>query len=370
MSEKTTLNRISIKGIFEPVDDGYGFIRCNGCSISSDDIFVSPEHIKQFGLRTGDVIDGIAGRKEEDKSRRLLYVNSVNEAEPFQSRSRIKFEDGTPEFSRENFKLSGKFKENVTLRLIDYISPIGKGQRGMIVAPPKAGKTTIIKNIANSIIKSQPDTFVFVLLVDERPEEVTDFADNVCGDNVEIVASTFDESPEHHKRVAEFTLERAKRIVECGKDAVILLDSITRLVRAYNLTIESSGKTLSGGLDPAALFAPKKFFGAARKLREGGSLTIIATALIDTGSRMDNVIFEEFRGTGNMELVLSRELQERHIFPAIDITKSSTRRCELLMTPKEMETAEGIRRTFSSHQNPESAMRTILRCLQPKTITR
>lgn len=363
MIENETSNRIEVAGLFEAVDDGYGFVRCNKYAISNDDTFVSPEHIRQFGLRTGDVINGIAGRKEEDKSRRLIYVNTINGKKPFYNRNRAKFENGTPEFSKENFRLSKNFEKNISLKLIDYIAPIGKGQRGMIVAPPKAGKTTIIKDIANSIIHNHPDSFTFVLLIDERPEEVTDFADNVCGENIEIVASTFDESPEHHKRVAEFTLERAKRMVENGKDVIILLDSITRLVRAYNITVDPSGKILSGGLDPAALFAPKKFFGSARKLRDGGSLTIVATALIDTGSRMDNVIFEEFRGTGNMELVLSRELQEHHIFPAIDVSKSSTRRNELLMTSSERKIEESIRKIYASYQDPETAMKMIIRHL-------
>ena len=366
MSEMINPERFEIAGLFEAVDDGYGFIRCNQYNISSDDIFVSQEMIRMFGLRTGDLIEGIAGRKELNKSRPLIYINQINHREPRENRSRMKFETGIPTFPNENFHLSTAVTDSLGLKLIDYLAPIGKGQRGMIVAPPKAGKTTIIKDIANGMIQSHPDTIVFILLIDERPEEVTDFIDNVHGNHVEIISSTFDESPENHKRVAEFTLERAKRLVECGQDVVILLDSITRLVRAYNLIIEPSGKTLSGGLDPAALYMPKKFFGAARNIRNGGSLTVISTALVDTGSRMDNMIFEEFRGTGNMELILSRELQERHIFPAIDILKSSTRRSELLLTKQEQDIGESIRSIYSTNANMEIAMKKVFHFLGNK----
>ncbi len=334
--------RIGVKGIFECIDNQYGFIRSDMFRTSGDDTFVGLDLVKQFGLRTGDLVEGIAGSKEADKSRPLIYIQSVNNDSPFKSRHRPVYETLTPVFPNEKFQIAEKM-DSLALKVIDSISPIGKGQRGIIASPPKSGKTTILKDIAKSLVLNHPESYIFVVLIDERPEEVTDFIDSVSGDNVEIAASTFDEMPEHHRRVAELTLERAKRLVEAGKDAVILMDSITRLTRAYNLLVDSSGKTLSGGIDPAAFYAPKRMFGAARNIRGGGSLTIIATALIETGSKMDDVIYEEFKGTGNMELVLSRRLQEMHIFPAIDVSKSGTRRDDLLLTPGQQKVADMLR---------------------------
>lgn len=332
------------EGILELHPDGYGFLRTANFLPSTGDIYISPSQIRRFGLRTGDKVRGsMRVPKESEKFSALLYVKSVNEENPELALKRPHFEDLTPIFPSERLHLETTRNEMAT-RLIDVISPIGKGQRGMIVAPPKAGKTVLLKKIARAIIKNHKDINLIVLLIDERPEEVTDMKESIFGSNIDIVYSTFDEQPEHHKRVSEMVFERAKRLVEQGKDLVVLLDSITRLARAYNLTIPPSGRTLSGGLDPAALHMPKKFFGAARNIKNGGSLTILATALVDTGSKMDDVIFEEFKGTGNMELVLDRRLSEKRIFPAIDILKSGTRREENLLSQKELEAIFTIRR--------------------------
>ncbi len=335
-------------GILEVLPDGFAFIRSDNYMPGDNDVYVSPAQVKRFNLRTGDMIEGILKNKKENEKFRALYqVVTLNGEEPKPYTYRIAFEDLTPIFPNERLHLEttpNKFAP----RLIDFIAPIGKGQRGMIVAPPKTGKTTLLKQVANSICENHPDVHLIVLLIDERPEEVTDIKRSIIGQNVEVIHSTFDELPEHHKRVTEMCLARSKRLVEQKKDLVILLDSITRLSRAYNLVIPPSGRTLSGGLDPAALYMPKKFFGAARNIEEGGSLTILATALIETGSKMDEVIFEEFKGTGNMELVLDRRLSERRIFPAIDITKSSTRRDDLLYTKEELEAINKLRRVSAS----------------------
>ncbi len=323
-------------GILEVLADGYGFLRTDNYLSGPDDIYVSPAQIRRFRLKTGDFIVGkIRIQRENEKFGALLYVQTINGDRPDKAASRPSFEDLTPIFPNEKINLETSQNE-LAGRLINLTSPIGKGQRGMIVAPPKAGKTILLKKIANAITQNHPETELIVLLIDERPEEVTDMKRSIEG-RVDVVYSTFDEPPEHHKKVAEMVLERAKRLVEQGKDAIILLDSITRLSRAYNLIIPTSGRTLSGGLDPAALYMPKKFFGAARNIEEGGSLTILATALVDTGSKMDDVIFEEFKGTGNMELVLDRGLAEKRIFPAIDINKSGTRREDLLLSPDELD---------------------------------
>ena len=311
------------QGILEVLPDGFGFIRSDNYMPGEDDVYVSPSQIRRFSLRTGDIIEGnIRVAKEKEKFRALLYVTSVNGDDPAKAAIRPKFEELTPIFPNERLNLNTR-SDDYALRLMDFIAPIGKGQRGMIVSPPKAGKTTLIKKVANAITKNHPDVGLIVLLIDERPEEVTDIRRSIVGENVEVIHSTFDELPEHHKRVSEMVLARAKRMVEQKKDLVILLDSITRLARAYNLIIPPSGRTLSGGLDPAALHMPKKFFGAARNIEEGGSLTILATALVETGSKMDDVVFEEFKGTGNMELVLDRKLQEKRIFPAIDVVNQA-----------------------------------------------
>ncbi len=339
---------IITEGILEVLPDGYGFLRRQNYLPGADDIYISPSQIKRFNLKTGDCVKGnIRIPKENEKFRALLYVQTVNGDRPFNLSKRPNFEDLTPIYPDEKLQLE-TFKNNIPTRIIDIIAPIGKGQRGMIVAPPKTGKTVLLKNIANAVTKNHPDTHLIVLLIDERPEEVTDMQRSIEGKNVDVVYSTFDEEPEHHKRVAEMVLERAKRLVEQGKDLVILLDSITRLARAYNLIIPPSGRTLSGGLDPASLYMPKKFFGAARNIEEGGSLTILATALIETGSKMDDVIFEEFKGTGNMELVLDRKLAEKRIFPAIDISKSGTRREDLLFSERELETVYSLRKSFGN----------------------
>ncbi|NLK98732.1 transcription termination factor Rho [Defluviitalea saccharophila] len=335
------------EGVLEVLADGYGFLRSENYLPGTKDIYVSPSQIRRFNLKTGDLVKGnIRIPKENEKFSALLYVKEVNGDHPDIAAKRPNFEDLTPIYPTEKIHLESDQLE-LSTRLIDLIAPIGKGQRGMIVAPPKAGKTVLLKKIANAITKNHPEARLIVLLIDERPEEVTDMKQSIQGDNVEVVYSTFDEQPEHHKRVAEMVLERAKRLVEQKKDLIILLDSITRLARAYNLTIPPSGRTLSGGLDPAALHMPKKFFGAARNIQEGGSLTILGTALVETGSKMDEVIFEEFKGTGNMELVLDRKLSEKRIFPAIDIYKSGTRREELLLTQNELEVVYGIRKAMS-----------------------
>lgn len=334
------------EGILEVMSDGYGFLRTENYLPGTKDIYVSPSQIRRFNLKTGDSVKGnIRIPKDNEKFSALLYVKSINGDNPNEASRRPNFEDLTPIYPKEKICLE-TFHDVLSTRLIDIIAPIGKGQRGMIVAPPKAGKTVLLKKIANAITKNHSDIYLIVLLIDERPEEVTDMQRSIEGENVDVVYSTFDEQPEHHKRVAEMVLERAKRLVEQGKDLVILLDSITRLSRAYNLTIPSSGRTLSGGLDPAALYMPKKFFGAARNIEEGGSLTILATALVDTGSKMDDVIFEEFKGTGNMELVLDRKLSEKRIFPAIDIVKSGTRKEEYLLSNEELEAVYFLRKLF------------------------
>ncbi len=347
-------------GVLEVLPDGFGFIRCANYLPGEDDVYVSPSQIRRFSLKTGDLIIGnIRVPKDNEKFRALLYVQSVNGDSPANASRRPNFEDLTPIFPDERIRLETDSSEYST-RLIDFVAPIGKGQRGMIVAPPKAGKTTLIKKIANAITENQPNAHLIVLLIDERPEEVTDIRRSIHGENVEVIYSTFDELPDHHKRVSEMVLARAKRMVEQKKDLFILLDSITRLARAYNLTIPPSGRTLSGGLDPAALHMPKKFFGAARNIEEGGSLTILATALVETGSKMDEVIFEEFKGTGNMELVLDRKLSEKRIFPAIDIAKSGTRREDLLYTKNEMDAIYKLRKA-SSNKRSDEVIESILR---------
>lgn len=333
------------EGILEVLPDGYGFLRGDNYLSTPDDVYISPIQIRRFRLDTGDHIKGISRMaKEGERFPSLIFVGEVNGESPEKSYRRKKFDDLTPIYPTERIKLETDPKE-YAMRIIDLISPIGKGQRGMIVAPPKVGKTTLIKKFANSITKNNPEIELIVLLIDERPEEVTDMKRSIDG---EVIYSTFDELPEHHVKVAEMVIERSKRLVEQGKDVVILLDSITRLARAYNLVIPSSGRTLSGGLDPNALHKPKKFFGAARNIENGGSLTILASALIETGSRMDEVIFEEFKGTGNMEVHLDRKLSEKRIFPAIDINKSGTRREDLLLNTKEMETVYALRKALNN----------------------
>ncbi|MBO4873504.1 MAG: transcription termination factor Rho [Lachnospiraceae bacterium] len=348
------------EGILEVMPEGFGFIRCENYMPGDNDIYVSPAQIHRFGLKTGDILAGVTKIKTStEKFPALLYINTVNGESPDTVRSRTPFEDLTPEFPHERIHLETD-PEARAMRIVDLMAPIGKGQRGMIVSPPKAGKTTLIKDVAKAVTRNHPDMQLIILLIDERPEEVTDIKEEVEGPNVEVIYSTFDETPEHHKRVTEMVLGRAQRLVEHGRDVIILLDSITRLSRAYNLTVAPSGRTLSGGLDPAALHMPKKFFGAARCMREGGSLTVLATALVETGSRMDDVIFEEFKGTGNMELVLDRKLSERRIFPAIDILKSGTRREDKLLTPEELETVTYIRQAISNPVKGEEALETIL----------
>ena len=334
-----------VEGILEVLPDGYGFLRGENYLSTPKDVYISPIQIRRFKLDKGDKVKGIARLpKEGEKFPALIYVGEVNGESPEKAYRRQKFDDLTPIYPDERIRLETVPNE-YAMRIIDLMSPIGKGQRGMIVAPPKVGKTTLLKKIANSITTNNPEIELIVLLIDERPEEVTDMRRSIKGD---VIYSTFDELPEHHVKVAEMVLERAKRLTEQKKDVVILLDSITRLARAYNLSIPSSGRTLSGGLDPSALHKPKKFFGAARNIENGGSLTILATALIETGSRMDDVIFEEFKGTGNMEVHLDRKLSEKRIFPAIDINKSGTRREELLLTPKELETVFALRKAMST----------------------
>ena len=347
-------------GLLEVLPDGFGFIRSDNYMPGENDVYVAPSQIRRFQLQTGDIISGsIRKSKEKEKFQALLYVNTVNGQPASAVIGRPRFEDLTPIFPDERISLATEYN-NYSLRLMDFIAPIGKGQRGMIVSPPKAGKTTLLKKVANAITQNHPEINLIVLLIDERPEEVTDIKRSIHGDKVEVIHSTFDELPEHHKRVAEMVLARAQRMVEQKEDVVILLDSITRLARAYNLIIPSSGRTLSGGLDPAALYMPKKFFGAARNIEEGGSLTILATALVDTGSKMDDVIFEEFKGTGNMELVLDRKLQEKNIFPAIDITKSGTRRDDLLYSATEAEAAAKLRR-MTNNMRSEDVIEGMLR---------
>ncbi|MDE7210365.1 MAG: transcription termination factor Rho [Lachnospiraceae bacterium] len=347
------------EGILEIMQEGFGFIRCDNFLPGSNDVYVSPMQIRKMNLKTGDVIVGNTKvRSQTEKFSPLLYVNTINGFPPAEALRRPKFEELTPIFPNRRIHLETPGCKPA-MRIVDLVSPIGKGQRGMIVSQPKAGKTTLLKQVAHAITKNHPEMHMIILLIDERPEEVTDIKESIQSDSVEVIYSTFDELPENHKRVSEMVIERAKRLVEHGKDVIILLDSITRLARAYNLTVQSSGRTLSGGLDPAALHMPKKFFGAARNMREGGSLTILATALVETGSRMDDVVFEEFKGTGNMELVLDRNLSERRIFPAIDLPRSSTRREDLLLSQAEIEANILMRRAFNGMKQEEAVERII-----------
>ena len=349
---------ITAHGILEVMQDGYGFIRSANYLPGENDVYVSPSQIRRFNLKTGDILEGNTRIKtQQEKFSALLYLSKINEMDPMKAMHRKNFEDMTPIFPNE--RLSLECGKTSTASIMDLMSPIGKGQRGMIVSPPKAGKTTLLKQVALSVQKNNPEVHLLILLIDERPEEVTDIRESIEGPNVEVIYSTFDELPEHHKRVSEMVIERAKRLVEHKKDVMILIDSITRLARAYNLTVPPSGRTLSGGLDPAALHMPKRFFGAARNMREGGSLTILATALVDTGSKMDDVVYEEFKGTGNMELVLDRKLSEKRMFPAIDILKSGTRREDLLLSKEEQEAVESMRRALNGLR-PEEAVDNIL----------
>ncbi len=345
---------ITARGILEVMPDGFGFIRSENFLPGENDVYVAPSQIRRFGLKTGDIIEGNTRVKTmNEKFSALLYLKKVNGFPPEFATRRRSFEDMTPIFPDKRIKLETP-GASVAMRIMDLMSPVGKGQRGMIVSPPKAGKTTLLKEVAKSILKTAPDMHMIILLIDERPEEVTDIREAIQGPNVEVIYSTFDELPEHHKRVAEMVIERAKRLVEHRKDVCILLDSITRLTRAYNLTVPPSGRTLSGGLDPAALHMPKRFFGAARNMREGGSLTILATALVETGSKMDDVVYEEFKGTGNMEMVLDRKLSEKRVFPAIDIPKSGTRREDLLLTPDELEAINVMRKALNGLKSDEA----------------
>lgn len=344
---------ITVKGILEVLPDGYGFIRSDNYLPGENDVYVSPSQIRRFNLKTGDILKGNTRVKSQnEKFSALLYVTHINDIKANEIH-RLNFEDMTPIFPNERLHLE-RPGGSMAMRITDLVSPIGKGQRGMIVSPPKAGKTTLLKDAAKSILKNNPEMHLIILLIDERPEEVTDIKEAIKGKNVEIIYSTFDELPEHHKRVSEMTIERAKRLVEHKKDVTIFIDSITRLARAYNLTVPPSGRTLSGGLDPAALHMPKRFFGAARNMREGGSLTILATALVDTGSKMDDVVYEEFKGTGNMELVLDRKLQEKRVFPAIDIAKSGTRREDLILTAEEQEAVDIMRKALNGMKSDEA----------------
>ena len=354
-SESTQLDSgEKANGILEVLPDGYGFIRCANYLPGENDIYVSPSQIRRFNLKTGDIIQGnIRIKTQGEKFSALLYVSSINGFHPSEGQRRYNFEDMTPIFPNERLVME-RAGGTTAMRIVDLISPIGKGQRGMIVSPPKAGKTTLLKEVALSVQKTEPNMHLLILLIDERPEEVTDIREAIEGPNVEVIHSTFDELPEHHKRVSEMVISRAKRLVEHGKDVMILLDSITRLSRAYNLIVPPSGRTLSGGLDPAALYSPKRFFGAARNMREGGSLTILATALVDTGSKMDDVVYEEFKGTGNMELMLDRKLQEKRVFPAIDIPKSGTRREDLLLTKEEQDAVYIMRKAMNGMKSEEA----------------
>ncbi len=344
-------------GILEVMPDGYGFIRCENYMPGDHDVYVAPSQIRRFGLKTGDILIGNKRTKtQQEKFSALLYIKSVNGFTLEETLKRSNFEEMTPIFPDERIKLEVP-GGSMAMRVMDLVSPIGKGQRGMIVSPPKAGKTTLLKQVAKSIQKNEPNMHMLILLIDERPEEVTDIKEAIEGPNVDVIYSTFDELPEHHKRVSEMVIERAKRLVEHGMDVVILLDSITRLTRAYNLVVSPSGRTLSGGLDPGALHMPKRFFGAARNLRNGGSLTILATALVDTGSKMDDVVYEEFKGTGNMEIVLDRKLSEKRIFPAIDLQKSSTRREDLLLNADELEAVNIVRKSLNGLKPDEATDR-------------
>ena len=346
-------------GILEVMADGYGFIRCENYLPGENDVYVAPSQIRRFNLKTGDMIIGNTRVKTQgEKFSALLYVKSINGYTPSEAQHRYNFEDMTPIFPDQRLNLESG-NSNIAMRIMDIVCPVGKGQRGMIVSPPKAGKTTLLKHIAKSVTKSNPDIRLIILLIDERPEEVTDIKESIQGKNVEVIYSTFDELPEHHKRVSEMVIERARRLVEHKQDVMILLDSITRLARAYNLTVPPSGRTLSGGLDPAALHMPKRFFGAARNMREGGSLTVLATALVDTGSKMDDVVYEEFKGTGNMEMVLNRKLQEKRVFPAIDLQKSSTRRDDLLLSREEQEATDIIHKALNGLKSDDAAEKLI-----------
>ena len=348
---------IEAKGILEVMPDGYGFIRCENYLPGENDVYVAPSQIRRFGLKTGDILCGNKRIKtQQEKFSALLFVRSINGYTVEEATKRKAFEDMTPIFPDERIKLETPGC-GISMRVMDLVSPVGKGQRGMIVSPPKAGKTTLLKEVAKSILRTNPEMHMLILLIDERPEEVTDIKEAISGRNVEVIYSTFDELPEHHKRVSEMVIERAKRLVEHKKDVVILLDSITRLTRAYNLVVPPSGRTLSGGLDPAALHMPKRFFGAARNMREGGSLTILATALVETGSKMDDVVYEEFKGTGNMEMVLDRKLSEKRIFPAIDLAKSSTRREDLLLSEEELEAINIMRKALNGMKSDEATDR-------------
>ncbi len=346
-------------GILEVMPDGFGFIRSENFLPGENDVYVAPSQIRRFNMKTGDIVEGNTRVKtQNEKFSALLYVKRINGLPPELASKRYNFEDMTPIFPNQRLRLETP-GASVAMRIMDLMSPVGKGQRGMIVSPPKAGKTTLLKEVAQSLKKNSPDMHLIILLIDERPEEVTDIREAIEGPNVEVIYSTFDELPEHHKRVSEMVIERAKRLVEHKKDVCILLDSITRLTRAYNLTVPPSGRTLSGGLDPAALHMPKRFFGAARNMREGGSLTILATALVDTGSKMDDVVYEEFKGTGNMEMVLDRKLSERRVFPAIDIPKSGTRREDLLLNADELEAINQIRRALNGLKSEEAVDRVL-----------
>ena len=350
---------ITAHGILEVMQDGYGFIRSANYLPGENDVYVSPSQIRRFNLKTGDILEGNTRIKtQQEKFSALLYLSKINEMDPMKAMHRKNFEDMTPIFPNERLSLECG-KTSTAMRIMDLMSPIGKGQRGMIVSPPKAGKTTLLKQVALSVQKNNPEVHLLILLIDERPEEVTDIRESIEGPNVEVIYSTFDELPEHHKRVSEMVIERAKRLVELKKDVTILLDSITRLTRAYNLTVPPSGRTLSGGLDPAALHMPKRFFGAARNMREGGSLTILATALVETGSKMDDVVYEEFKGTGNMEMVLDRKLSEKRVFPAISIPKSGTRREDLLLSDEELQAINVIRKALNS-MKPDEAVEKVI----------
>lgn len=352
---------IEAHGILEVMPDGFGFIRCENYLPGENDVYVAPSQIRRFNMKTGDIIHGSRRVKTAtEKFAALLYVKNINGYSTNVAERRPNFESMTPIFPNKRLHMESLGGKNTTaMRVLDLLSPIGKGQRGMIVSPPKAGKTTLLKQVAKAVTMNHPESHLMILLIDERPEEVTDIKESIVGENVEVLYSTFDELPERHKRVSEMVIERAKRLVEHGRDVVILLDSITRLARAYNLTVAPSGRTLSGGLDPAALHMPKRFFGAARNMREGGSLTVLATALVDTGSRMDDVIYEEFKGTGNMEVVLDRKLSEKRIFPAIDILKSGTRRDDLLLTREEAEAVDIVRKATNTLK-PEDVVEKVL----------
>lgn len=356
-NEKKTASDQPAMGILEVLPDGFGFIRSENYLPGENDIYVSHSQIRRFHLKTGDILVGKKRKNSNDKFSALIRINSVNGIDPEIVKKRPNFENLIPIFPNERLHL--EMEQSLSMRIVDLLAPIGKGQRGMIVSPPKAGKTTLLKNIALSLQKNHPECHLIILLIDERPEEVTDIKETVHGKNTEVIYSTFDEMPEHHKRVSEMVIERAKRLVESSQDVVILLDSITRLARAYNLTVAPSGRTLSGGLDPASLYMPKRFFGAARNMRQGGSLTILATALIETGSKMDDVVYEEFKGTGNMELILSQKLQEQRVFPAINIAKSGTRREDLLLTPEELEVSRIIHRSLNGLRSEEATDRII-----------